>query len=370
MLLLLSTVLLRALVFGDAVTPGESQLAAAIAAEHEALRDLASRRDSLLGYLDALERRAHESEMAAKGIAAELAKIERQAGRATVEEVENQRAKRALEVTIAPLLVSLYRLERGLQTGSLLAPAALESELRKRKAIAALARSQAHRLNEVSLLERRGKFYAHRRALLADLGARNLAALQMKRAILDVRARDLERALEAVRHVRAHRAQLLDELTASEAELTERVADLRADEASTAFAARRGTLQLPTDGIIEAAFGKVVNPFFKTQTLQNGLDIRAPAGSPVWSVATGTVAHVGWLRGYGNLVILAHGERYFTLYAHLEDFAVEKGDVLSARRLLGHVGDTGSFKGAYLYFEIRRGGTPVDPRPWLVGEDP
>ena len=78
----------------------------------------------------------------------------------------------------------------------------------------------------------------------------------------------------------------------------------------------------------------------------------------------------GWFRGYGRLVILDHGDRYFTVSGHLAELAVEVGDAVAAGEAIGAVGDTGSLSGARLYFEIRRGSEPLDPRDWLASADP
>jgi murein hydrolase activator len=99
--------------------------------------------------------------------------------------------------------------------------------------------------------------------------------------------------------------------------------------------------------------------------VQNGVDIEAPSGAPVRAVAPGRVVHAGWFKGYGNLVIVDHGDGYHTLVAHLTAMQTAMGEEVDAGDVLGTVGDSGSLKGPYLYFEIREKGRPVDPRPWL-----
>jgi len=131
------------------------------------------------------------------------------------------------------------------------------------------------------------------------------------------------------------------------------------------FATRRGRLRLPANGTITVGFGKVVNPRFNTVTVQHGLDVEAPSGAPVVAVAAGRVVHAGWFKGYGNLVIVDHGDGFHTLVAHLGSMRTAMGEEVAAGDLLGTVGDSGSLKGPYLYFELREKGRPVDPRPWL-----
>src|SRR5262249_15466529 len=100
--------------------------------------------------------------------------------------------------------------------------------------------------------------------------------------------------------------------------------------------------------------------------VQKGIDIRAPIASTVRAVFDGDVAFAGWFEGFGRLVILEHPGGYYTLYAHLESLEVSKGMHVNAYQVVGLVGDSGSTKGAYLYFELRRGRDAVDPLEWLA----
>ena len=132
------------------------------------------------------------------------------------------------------------------------------------------------------------------------------------------------------------------------------------------FAQRKGKLHLPVAGTVTVGFGKVINPRFNTVTVQHGLDVEAPAGAPVVSVAPGRVVHAGWFKGYGNLIIVDHGDGYHSLVAHLGSMRTAMGEEVETGDVLGTVGDSGSLKGPYLYFELREKGRPVDPRPWLA----
>ncbi|MGQ0506891.1 MAG: murein hydrolase activator EnvC family protein, partial [Myxococcaceae bacterium] len=87
--------------------------------------------------------------------------------------------------------------------------------------------------------------------------------------------------------------------------------------------------------------------------------------TPVLAVAQGKVAYAGWMRGYGNLIIVDHGDGFHSLVAHLADLQRGANEPVLPGDVLGTVGDTGSLKGAYLYFEIRQRGLAVDPTPWF-----
>lgn len=137
-------------------------------------------------------------------------------------------------------------------------------------------------------------------------------------------------------------------------------------QCSSAFSTWRGRLPPPlAKWRVEVPFGLQKDRRFGTVTRHQGVDLRAPRGSPVRVVFPGRVAFADWFEGYGLLVIVEHGGGFYTLYAHLDDLRVHQGQRLGQGQVLGGVGDTGSLKGPYLYFEVRRGGQAVDPERWI-----
>jgi len=108
------------------------------------------------------------------------------------------------------------------------------------------------------------------------------------------------------------------------------------------FGANRGRLPWPVAGEVIGEFGKNVHPKYKTVTLNNGIDIQAPAGTDVVSVGDGVVDLVQWLNGYGLSVIVNHGQGYYSVYAHLAASHVEEGERVAPGQTVGSVGDTGS----------------------------
>jgi len=134
---------------------------------------------------------------------------------------------------------------------------------------------------------------------------------------------------------------------------------------SRRFGGNKGRLPWPAAGPVDLSFGQKIEHASGTATAHNGYDIRAAAGTPVQAVAPGQVVFADWLRGYGRVVIVDHGDKYHTLCAHLATSAVTAGDEIKTGTELGTVGDTGSMRGTVLYFEIRHKGAPVNPRHWL-----
>jgi septal ring factor EnvC (AmiA/AmiB activator) len=135
--------------------------------------------------------------------------------------------------------------------------------------------------------------------------------------------------------------------------------------ASVPFREMKGLLPWPTTGEMTLPFGRIRNPGSDTYTRHLGVDISAEAGSEIRAVHQGVVAYCDWFRGYGKLVILDHGGGYNSIYSHCSEILVKKGDPVSAGQPIALVGETGSIKGSFLYFEIRENGQPVDPAVWL-----
>jgi septal ring factor EnvC (AmiA/AmiB activator) len=127
----------------------------------------------------------------------------------------------------------------------------------------------------------------------------------------------------------------------------------------------RGLLDWPADGDVSAKFGTVVHPRFKTQVPHPGLDIDAGQGQPFKSIFDGRVAFAAALSGYGLTIVVDHGNGVVSVYAHAEVLLVESGQEVVRGQDLGRVGDSGSLRGPYLYFELRESGKPVDPSLWL-----
>lgn len=129
-----------------------------------------------------------------------------------------------------------------------------------------------------------------------------------------------------------------------------------------------GRLDWPVDGAFLFRFGRVINPN-NTTTRWNGVGISAPVGSPVKSVAQGTVVSAAPLGTYGLTVILDHGGGYFSIYGSLNTAVVRKGTVLRKGDVVGTVGISDPDLAPHLHFEIRTppDGRAVDPEMWLRG---
>ncbi len=341
------------------------------AAEEAAARSLAAREVSILDTLGEAEQALGQAEEEARRAEADRAQSERRLERARADEIAAQGRLERQGRELRPRLAARQRMGRLGELRLLLSSASL-ADLVKRRAL--IDRILAHDL--AALKEARATVAERERARLvraaetARVGG--LAAeAQKRRAEAAARSEERRTLLGAIRGARALHERAAQEVAGQERKLAEFIAALPPPPASgiplhTGFAALRGRLPHPADGPVEVGFGRVVNPRFNTVTVQKGIDIGAGRGDPVRAVAPGRVAHAGWFKGYGNLVIVDHGDGYYTLVAHLDSMSTAMGEEVGAGALLGTVGDTGSLKGPYLYFEIREKGKPVDPRAWLA----
>lgn len=122
-----------------------------------------------------------------------------------------------------------------------------------------------------------------------------------------------------------------------------------------------GSFVWPASGPITSGFGWRIDPFIHRRALHTGVDIAVPWGTPVEAADGGTVLYVGWMTGYGNVVVLDHGNGVSTVYAHLSSYVVHAGEAVTRGQVIARVGSTGWSTGPHLHFEMRQDGQPVDP---------
>ncbi|MBW6392884.1 murein hydrolase activator EnvC family protein [Billgrantia antri] len=179
---------------------------------------------------------------------------------------------------------------------------------------------------------------AERERLVAELDAR-YSDEQSRLARLDQDRSEAERVLERVR---------------------EELARLERPPPSTAIERTRGDLPWPVQGNVTAGYQRGDGVHY------NGMLIEARAGTPVEAVHAGRVVFSDWMRGFGNLLIIDHGDNIMTLYAHLQHFGVEVGQAVSRGEVIAMVGNSGGHGTPALYFEVRRNGDPIDPQAWIA----
>jgi septal ring factor EnvC (AmiA/AmiB activator) len=336
-----------------------------LASHRAALALIQSRKLSVLEGVEILEGMVEVSRRRVRLLDRELGVFKKRVAAAEREEAVLREALREHVHRLSPRMLVMYRLTRRRPLDVLLSARDFSALVWRSRALQATMESDLEllrRVQRVATLQRQSTRELKR--LQASLAARHAFLLEQARL-----AQEQQDALEELVVSLALEAddakRVVRELERADAQLTRMLEELEEGPPS-GFAALKGSLPRPSAGVVEVGFGKVVNPRFNTVTLQKGVDIRAPMGTPVQAVAPGTVVYSGALRGYGNLLIIDHGGGYHTLMAHLATLEAAVGANVEAGQQVGTVGDTGSLKGAYLYFEIRKAGQAVDPAPWLV----
>jgi murein DD-endopeptidase MepM/ murein hydrolase activator NlpD len=121
------------------------------------------------------------------------------------------------------------------------------------------------------------------------------------------------------------------------------------------------TFRKPVEGLVIGQFGPQ-----RDGTVNEGLTISVPKGTPIKAAENGVVAYVGdELPGFGNLILIRHAEEYVTAYAHADEIMVKKCDVVKRGQTIATAGATGDASQPQLHFEIRKNAKPVDPAPLL-----
>ncbi|MDQ7065525.1 MAG: peptidoglycan DD-metalloendopeptidase family protein [candidate division KSB1 bacterium] len=131
------------------------------------------------------------------------------------------------------------------------------------------------------------------------------------------------------------------------------------------FVALKGQLPWPVEGEVVRAYGPYQHPVLKTVTNNLGIDISAPLGTEVRAVAAGRVTAITWQRGRGNLIIINHGEGFYTVYTHLNEIYVNLQEDVAEGQVIGRVGETGTFDRPVLHFQIWEKFNHLDPEAWL-----
>jgi len=236
-----------------------------------------------------------------------------------------------------------------------------------------LARAQAHAIARLRAdVERLSTLEAATReqaAALSSVEAETQLEHEALRAQVAERRRVLSRAAEQIRRSRrdltkaqldaARLARLAREIVLSEP--SGRGAEDGGAPAVGAFGRFKGRLPAPVRGAIAASSGRgsTINP------LSKGVFIRAPEGADVRAVAPGRVVFADWLRGYGNLLILDHGDGYLSIYGYNESVLKRVGEAVHGGDAVATVGASGGNDTSGLYFELRYQGQAFDPLPWL-----
>jgi septal ring factor EnvC (AmiA/AmiB activator) len=356
------------LLMGSRVDDQQAEVQARIEEERAELAALKSGKKDFLGLVDALERGARAQAARAAALEKEVVAARARVARSRAEQAAAEERLSKQEEAVAPRLVSLYRLTRQNQLATLSNAADFSALVRRERALSTVVGRDLEALESLNVQARLFRWRAQRLELEESVALELAHRLAIEQELAKARRAALQETVASLSKEETRVSKVVKELEQQDAALGELVREIEREGGDSHLKARKGHLPFPTKGMVEVVFGKVVNPRFNTVTVQKGIDIRAGQGEKVHAVAPGTVVYSDWLKGYGNLVIVDHGGQWHSLYAHLEGSEVEVGNEVEEGEDLGSVGDTGSLKGAYLYFELRKNGEAIDPLPWFDPE--
>jgi septal ring factor EnvC (AmiA/AmiB activator) len=222
-------------------------------------------------------------------------------------------------------------------------------------------RVQQHQRTLEALTVERQALESH----LKDIGRLQERALAARNAI-DRTVASRTSLVVSIDERRDLNAQLAGELEAAQQKLQGTVAQLAGRSGPVMLPLRpfRGALPWPAAGVVIGRFGRATTSRFGTSIARNGIEISVAEGQPVRAVHEGTVAFSDQFTGYGNLVIIDHGDGAYSLYGYLSSLEAARGAHVDAQARVGSSGRNPSGNPA-LYFELRIDGKPVDPVQWL-----
>lgn len=238
-------------------------------------------------------------------------------------------------------------------------------EVQKKERATVLARIEGQMQAQRAEAARLGQDEKRLSGLISDLEgqlkAAQQAAAEAERRAQEARKLELARKEKALREAEQVRRQAEEARLAAEADNSRQAAE--ADNAS--LAPGKGlskNVRWPIRGAVMARFG-TDRP---EGGVWRGILVRADAGAPVQAIGGGTVVYSDWLRGFGNLLIVDHGQEYLSVYAYNQSLLKQVGDTVRAGETVALAGSTGGQVDSALYFEIRHRGAAVDPIAYLV----
>ena len=333
---------------------------------------------SILSELDRIDRDIQSGSAELAGQRKRLQESEAALRELQQRDADINRELAGLKGIYAQRLRALYKMSRSGSAVTVFSADGPNNALKRLKYISVIAERDRALMTEYSnALERLALRHTEIAETQQELLSRR-RVVEAKRTELESRKQKKTVLLSSVREKKGLYEQTLRELEESSTSLW---AMIRKDEqerkaakaaapppvkAARPSSSGRNSLDWPVAGQVLSRFGMQRHPQFGTMVFRRGIEIAAREGESVRSVENGQVAHADWYKGYGQLVILDHGNGFYSLYGNLQRVDVAKGDRILKGQAIGLVGETGSLKGSKLYFEIRRQGEAQDPLAWLA----
>ncbi len=189
----------------------------------------------------------------------------------------------------------------------------------------------------------------------------NISAVEKKKEEIRKVGETKRTLLKAVRNQKVVYRKVIEELEERAKQLQALVRKLEKEK--SLFTSGKSRPEISRGKLLPPVRGKVISLF--KERGQNGIEIQAPKGAEIRAILPGRVVYADWFKGFGNIVIIDHGDHTFTVSGYASQLLKKAGEVVSQGEVIALVGGEGSLKGPCLYFEVRHRGKPQDPMNWF-----
>ncbi|MCX5753488.1 MAG: peptidoglycan DD-metalloendopeptidase family protein [Candidatus Krumholzibacteria bacterium] len=347
-----------------------------ISAERKKIEEVERKEKDIAGYLAKLDREEKLTNRLLRGISEKEDMLVQQVQRLREDLDYSEKVFDGRRVILAKRLREMYKSGPQYTWQELLQADDFGDLLQRYKFLSAIAERDANLVEEV---RQRKTDIARREANLTESLAQATSARREKeRELARLKANEQKRkkTLAELKTSKGAHQKRIEQLARAERDLLaiietfEKERTTGAPEAWEAsagkdFPALKGRMRSPVEGRQVRGFGESKHPEFGTVTFNPGVDIEARAGSPVRAVARGKVEYASLLPGFGNCIIIAHGQGYYTLYAHTSKIFVKKDAMVNAGDVVAEAGGASAETGSAFHFEIRKSKKALDPADWL-----
>src|SRR4030043_1000220 len=332
-----------------------------ISVTKEKEKEIRGKESSILGTLHLLEGELYKKEKELKQMEAQLVKTQEKLQQTKSQILLlNRRIERTKEELFSRL-IALYKMGRMPKEGFLLASQSYHDLLMLDKYCRVLIDYDTHLIKihryQVALKER------YQEELIQDQSQmqRNISQIGKKKREVTKGSGEKRELLKSIRNQKTVYQKLVTELEERGKKLQTLIG--RLEQEKSLQGREKLKPEVPKGKLTPPVQGKVISLF--KEKGQNGIEIKAPMGAEIRAVLSGKVLYADWFKGFGNVVIIDHGDHTFTIYGYASELLKKEGDIVSQGETIALVGSSGSLKGPCLYFEIRHQGKPQDPMHWI-----
>jgi septal ring factor EnvC (AmiA/AmiB activator) len=320
---------------------------------------------SVLEALHLLELELYQKEKELKQMETQLTQTQEKLRQTRHQTVLLNRTMESTKEELLSRLIALYKMGRVPVEGLLLTSGSYPDLLRLDKYLRVIVDYDARLVEtyryQVVLKER------YQEELMQDQlqWQRNISEIERKKKEITKVSEEKRTLLKSIQDEKVVYQKVLLELEERAKELQSLVAKLEREKSLLAYG--KSKHEILKGKLAPPVQGKVISLF--KEKGQNGVEIKAPMGAEIRAVLSGKVLYADWFKGFGNIVIIDHGDQTVTVSGYCSELLKKAGDRVSQGEAIALIGSAGSLKGPCLYFEIRRHGKPQDPMEWLSSSD-